>query len=76
MVRYYNQNNNINNNINLDTYNEGQEQIKTYRYCYKCLKDFSEPSVMPFCDQGCMNEYYHEIAREENACYREWIGMD
>ena len=87
MVRYYNQNDNINtgntysnsdndNKNGLNTYKEKQEQVKTYRYCWKCLRDFSEPLVMPFCDQRCMNEYYHEITREENACYREWTGMD
>ena len=76
MVRYCNQNDNINIGNKLDTYKKGQEQeqVKTFRYCYKCLKDFEEPSIIPFCCDFCRNEFYAEERKEMDSCYREWSG--
>lgn len=50
--------------------------VKTYTYCIKCGRDFSEPSIDHFCDDYCRSEYYQELAKESDACYREWIGRD
>ena len=79
MVRYYNQNNNINNSYKfkneLNTYKEEQEQ-KKFSYCYKCLRDFNEPSVEPFCSWECKKDYYAEEHKEMDSCYREWSGRD
>lgn len=79
MVRYYNQNNNINiyndDKIGLNTYKEEQEQ-KKFLYCYKCLRDFNEPSVEPFCSWECKKDYFAEERKEMDSCYREWLGRD
>ncbi len=69
------QTNNINNTY-VDGNLKGVVTIKTYKYCIKCGKDFSEPSSDAFCDFSCRQAYFGELAQEENACYREFIGRD
>ena len=53
-----------------------KQKVKTYKYCWKCARDLPEGSVMPFCDSGCMNEFYAENAKEINAVWREIRGID
>jgi len=67
------QNNKINNDNSIK---QIVEPVKTYSYCWKCGRTFLSPLSEPWCDFYCRSEYYAEIAQEENACYREWIGRD
>ncbi len=73
---------NYNKNINLDinTYenNDGNKNIKLYKFCFKCGVTFHTPSPSPFCDNDnfCRNEYYSENAREIDSVWREIGGID
>jgi len=70
---------NINNDRVIDTYIDGDIKgivtVKTYSYCYKCLKDMP-PSTDPFCCWECQQDYYAEQRKELDACYREWMRGD
>lgn len=61
-------------NINIDNNIKGIETAKTYKYCIKCGRDLPEGSTSPWCDFSCRSSYYAEIAKEEIACFREWVG--
>jgi hypothetical protein len=75
-------NNNINfNNLHkdeLNTYkrNEQEKEPKMFSYCWKCLRDFDEPTTVPFCDFRCYQEYCQEERKELDACFGEFLGRD
>ena len=74
MAEIRNINNNIIINLNKNTYRE--EEPKKYLYCWKCCSDLKEPSLIPFCDDSCRNEYYRELRKEADACFNEFCGRD
>ena len=51
-------------NININTYGKFKPKEKTFSYCWKCGKSFDNPSLIPFCDDFCRNDYYKELAQD------------